>query len=174
MRKLILMAMALLAWPALACAQATQPSLALSTTTEGGKPTVNASVKLNGKPLENITLQFYAVRSFGNVLLGEDTTLDDGSAAVDFPTGLPGSADGQLHVFVKVKAPPQFADAASAAALFPSNVQPPKEDPFPRALWAPQAPLLLMGTIIVLVAGVWLCYAFVIGQIVAIRRGAKQ
>ncbi len=45
---------------------------------------------------------------------------------------------------------------------------------FPRALWAPQAPVGLIVTIMLLVGGAWGAYAFVVLQLVAIRKGAKQ
>jgi hypothetical protein len=43
-------------------------------------------------------------------------------------------------------------------------------EPFPRALWAPHAPLPLLVTILLLLTGVWSCYVFVVGQIISIGK----
>jgi len=47
-------------------------------------------------------------------------------------------------------------------------------EPFPRALWAPNAPRGLMVTIGVLLAAVAGSYLAVVWQIVIIRKGAKS
>jgi hypothetical protein len=105
------------------------------------------------------------------MLLGQDTTLDDGTAAVLFPNTLPVGSDGMLDVIAVIKGPDQYANI-SATATFPGA---PKkaapEDPFPSALWAPHAPWQLLLTIGTLLAGVWTTYAFVVFQIRAIAKG---
>jgi hypothetical protein len=157
----------MLPWPALA--QTTQPSIRLTTDVEDGKKMVQALVTLNGKPLENVALQYFVQRTFGNLQIGQDTTLDDGTSAVAFPTDLPGASDGALHMIVQVKTPAQYS-TVFASASFPAGVQAaPDADAFPRALWAPQAPLALMASIFVVLAGVWLSYLFVVTRILAIR-----
>jgi hypothetical protein len=162
----------LLAVPAFA--QTTQPSITVGADVEDGKKMVHALVALNGKPCENVVLDYYVQRTFGSLKIGEDTTLDDGTSAVSFPSDLPGSADGALHVIVRVKGPEQFS-SDSASATFPADIQPPPaDDAFPRALWAPQAPLGLMASIFVLLAAVWGSYLFVVSRILAIRTGGKS
>jgi hypothetical protein len=173
MKRITFITFVLLLSPWSAFAQTTQPAISLGTDVEDGKKMVQATVTLSGKPIENVVLQYYVQRSFGNLLIGQDTTLDDGTSAVAFPTDLPGGADGQLHFIVKIKSPPQYVTDSSSAA-FGADVQPaPVADAFPRALWAPQAPLALMLSIFVLLAGVWLSYLFVVSRILAIRIGGK-
>jgi hypothetical protein len=155
--------------PSMAFAQSTQPSIALKTDIEDGKQMVQATVTAAGKPKENVTLQFFAQRTFGNILLGEDTTLDDGTAAVAFPADLPAATDGQIHITAKIKTPEEFSSISSSAA-FPAGVKPTLDDPFPRALWAPHAPVVLLVCIGAIVAGVWLSYAFVVAQVFVIWR----
>jgi hypothetical protein len=174
MKLISFITLVLLASPWVALAQTTQPSIALTTDVEDGKKMIQATVTLNGKPLANATLQYFVKRTFGNLLLGEDTTLDDGTSALAFPSDLPGSADAMLHVTVKIKTPVEFV-AASASAVFAADlkaVQVPDE--FPRALWAPDAPLSLMITIGLLLAAVWSSYFYVVTRIFAIRmKGAS-
>jgi hypothetical protein len=174
MKPILFIALILLMSAGRAFAQTTQPTIGLSTTVEEGKKMVHGLVTLNGKPVENVVLQYYVQRTFGNLLIGQDTTLDDGTSAVAFPIDLPGAPDGKLHLIVRIKEPPQYA-STSVSVAFPADVQAAAvADAFPRALWAPNAPLPLMLSIFAVLAGVWLSYFFVVSRIVAIRTGGKQ
>jgi hypothetical protein len=107
-------------------------------------------------------------------LLGEDRTLDDGSAAVKFPADIPGGPTGTLDVVVQITAPPQYASIRAQSSFSGARKFIPDTEGLPRALWAPRAPYPLLIPIIVLVAGVWLVYAFVFIQVLGIRKGAKK
>lgn len=155
-------------------AQTTQPSVAISTDVEDGKKMVHALVLLNGKPLENVTLQYFVQRTFQNLKIGEDTTLDDGTSAVLFPSDLPGSPDGTLHLTVRITKPAEFA-ATTASAVFPADQMAPQAaEEFPRAFWAPHAPWPLMLIIAGLLIGVWGSYIFVVIRIFSIRADGKS
>ena len=162
----------LLLWPGVLLGQ-TRPSIALTTDVEDGKKMLHATVTLAGKPLENVTLDYFVQRTFGNLQVGEDTTLDDGTSAVAFPTDLPGAVDGNLHATVRVKSPDKYANA-SVTAVFAADVpHAAAVNDFPRALWAPQAPLALMAAIFGVVGCVWVCYLFVVLQVLTIRKVGK-
>jgi hypothetical protein len=150
-----------------------QPTIAVTSDVEDGKKMIHAVVLLNNKPLENVTLQYFVQRTFGNLLLGEDTTLDDGSSAVPFPSDLPGSADGKLSALVRIKTPEKYANISASAALDADIKAPAASNEFPRALWAPQAPLALMASIFVIVAAVWGSYLFVAFQVLGIRKAGR-
>ena len=150
-------------------------AVSLGIITEDGQKLLRATVLIGGKPVENATVQFSVQRTFGNLKLGEDKTLDDGTAAVKFPVGLPGNAAGELTFVAEVKSPDQFAgiccELRSPGGL---AARPPDTDPFPRALWSPHAPVALLATLGAMMGGVWITYAFVISQIIAIRKGARS
>ena len=156
---------------------ATAPAtvLSLTVTTEDGQKLVRATILSGGKPVENATIQFSVQRTFGALKLGEDKTLDDGTAAVKFPSGLPGNAVGELTFIAEVKSPAQFAGVCTELNS-PGGVvaRPPDAEPFPRALWSPHAPIVLLVTLGAMVVGVWVTYAFVISQVIAIRKGARS
>ena len=98
MKPIHFVAFVLFIWPYAAFAQTSQPAISLTTDVEDGKKMVHAVVVLNGKPIENTTLQYFVQRTFGNLQIGEDTTLDDGTSAVAFPSDLPGASDGNLPI----------------------------------------------------------------------------
>ena len=161
---------------------ATQPAttrpaanVTLNVVTEDREKLIRATITTSdGKPIENAAVQFFVRRTFGDLKLGEDKTLDDGTAAVPFPTGLPGGLTGELELCAEVKSPASYAGACAAITDNGGRVVKPAADPFPRALWAPHAPLPLLIVICSLVGGVWITYAFVVSQIIAIRKGAKS
>jgi len=145
--------------------------ITLTQTTEEGKKQLVATVMHGGKPVEKATVSFYVHRTFGQLLLGSDTTLDDGTAAIAFPTDIPGGPSGILDLSVRVTAPLAMVGAGGQAALPGGKIVAAVNTPFPRALWSPQAPYSLIAIIIFLVGGAWGAYAFVVFQLFALRKG---
>src|SRR5437016_6280200 len=85
------------------------PEIVVTTGLEEGKKVLVATLKLDGKPLEGAKVSFFVRRTFGNLLLGQERTLDDGTAAVPFPEGLPGGESGKLQVLAKIVEPALYA-----------------------------------------------------------------
>jgi hypothetical protein len=156
--------------PASASQPAAQPTVSLSIVTDEGQNQVRATVKLNDRPLENAAIVFSVRRTFGNLVIGNDTTLDDGTAQTRFPQGLPGGAKGELQLLADVKSTDKYTAARGEMTIGGGVVVPPVTDPFPRAFWAPHAPFWLIASITVLLGGVWTTYLFVVTQVLAIRR----
>ena len=154
--------------------QSAAPSTAeikLLLTTEDGRKQLQATVTADGKPLENATVAFTVKRTFGQLDIGKDQTLDDGTAQIPFPVDLPGGTTGQLDVTAIVQAPTKYANTSAHATFGGAAILIPSDDEFPRSLWAPRAPWLLIVTIAGILAIVWCVYAYVAGQLWAIARG---
>ncbi len=179
------------------------PAIALQRATEDGQEILLATVTRGGEPVEGASVTFTIERTFGALRLGQETTLDDGTAAVPFPAGLPAALDGRLLVRAEVA-------GASTAALLPADARAASVDdelsaagiplhqrllaralgdrlvrletpnvllrssPIPRALWAPRAPLALLVALVALLGGVWLTYGTVVYQLLRIRRGERH
>jgi hypothetical protein len=146
--------------------------LTLNVVTEEQRKQLQATVTLAAadKPVENVTVAFAVKRTFGDLVLGLDKTLDDGTAAVLFPSDLPGGLTGQIRVAASVTAPPEYAGARVEVILPAGRAAPDTSQAFPRALWAPRAPVLLIVIIFLILGAVWFCYAYVVVQVVAILR----
>jgi len=158
---------------AVALAPAADVQVTLSTAVEDGKKQLIATVKRGGKPVENATVSFGVKRSFGRLVLGTDVTLDDGTAAIAFPTDLPGDAKGDLELSAMVQGPLSQWGATAQATVHGGVPKAPPVDSFPRALWSPAAPLGLIAAIALLAGGAWGAYLFVIFQLIAIRKGGQ-
>ncbi len=154
----------------------TQPAaiVTVSAGIDEGKKVLSAKVTAGGKPVEGAKVAFFVVRTFGNLKLGEETTLDDGTAMVPFPEGLPGGPTGQLDIIARITAPERYASARATATVNGGLEVAVDESPtFPRAIWAPRAPWPLLVTFGVLLGGVWSTYLFVILQLRNVVRSGK-
>ncbi len=67
--RLTILTLLLTACPAIA--QTTQPVISLTTDMEDGKKMVHVVATLSGKPIENVVLQYFVQRTFGNLLIGQ-------------------------------------------------------------------------------------------------------
>ena len=151
------------------------PSITLAPAVEDGKKVIHALVTLDGKPLRDQKVRLQVRRTFGLLPVGEDTTDEDGTAAVPFPEKLPGNARGEFEVVATILSPADYAGATADQVIAGGvPVIPPTSPTFPRALWASRSPSPLYVTIFVLLGGVWLTYARVVRLIFAIRKGGRS
>jgi len=145
------------------------PTVTVAPGEEDGKKQLIATVKTaEGKPLENIPVTFKARRLFGELILGADKTLDDGTASVPLPADLPGSPDGKLHITALTTATAKYAAATGLVAVPAAPMALPSLDP--RSLAAPHAPWGLIITVVLTVGGVWCTYAYIVLQIFRLRK----
>ena len=140
----------------------------LTRTTEDKKEMLVAKVTANGLPVKGATVAFSVRRTFGLMTLGEDQTLDDGTAAVAFPTALPGDAKGELTFRVALRSPPELDGSAADVKLAGAPARPWPSVP-QRALWSSRVPLVIPATIGFLMLCVWSTYAFVATQLAAMH-----
>ena len=153
--------------------EAPPPQITITTSTEEGKKVIIATVTREGKPVEGSHVVLQVKRTFGNLTLGEDDTLADGTVAVPFPNDLPGGLEGKIQVLAEIKSPHELAATAMQALDGASKVAP-VEDAFPRELWLPHAPLALLITISSMLSIVWSVYLFVIIQLIKIRKARRN
>lgn len=145
----------------------------LTRRSEDGQEMLVATVTVSGRPVSGVQVGFTTPRHFGRLLLGEDVTLADGTAAVAFPTSLPADRTGVLPVRAEVVSPEALAGLAVELQVSGARPRVAGREEFPRALWSPRAPLALLATIAFLLLCVWSTYAFVIRQLVGIHRLAR-
>ena len=144
------------------------PTVSVAPGEEEGKKQLVATVKADGKPLENVQVTFKAQRLFGELILGTDKTLDDGTASIPLPVDLPGGTDGQLHITALTTATAKYAAGLGTLSVPAPREALPSLDP--RSLAAAHAPYGLIATVVLTVGGVWLTYAYIVLQIVRLRK----
>jgi hypothetical protein len=150
-----------------------EPRILISRKIEEGKAMLVATVLRGEKPVEGACVAFFAERLLGWLALGKDVTIDDGTAAVPFPGDLPGGKDGSLRIKAVIESPADLKSLSQTSTLAGARVFVEKVDPFPRTLWGPRAPVALLVTFGVLLAGVWSAYGYIVFQLLKIGQGVK-
>ena len=142
---------------------------------EDGKPALVATATAGDKPLAGVSVAFFFRRSFGAIRLGEDTTLDDGTAAVTLGSLLPAGPSGKWDVRLQVLAPQEFAGQEKLLALDPPELPTiHRQEGQPRALWAPKAPFLLIFSLLTVVGAIWATYGLVVYNLFRLKKGASH
>jgi hypothetical protein len=160
--------------PAAAAPDLPVPDVAVASVVEDQQKLLRATVTLKGKPLEGTRVRFGVARTFGVLDLGSDVTLEDGTAAVPFPEGLPGGATGTIQVVASVEATKEHAPASARISATGAAVVVPEPVPFPHALWSSKPLWPLVSIIVLLLAGVWGTYCFVVRQLLKIRKAVTS
>jgi quinol-cytochrome oxidoreductase complex cytochrome b subunit len=130
-----------------------RPEITLKTTVEEGKKMLVATVTQAKKPLERVKLAFFVETESGLDPIGQDETLEDGTAAVRFPETHPGGPQGELHLVARIQAPAPLAGIQGTATL-------PGGTPVPLPPWGPTSPRALAVLAMTLLAGIFVTVVF--------------
>jgi hypothetical protein len=123
-------------------------------------------------PLKGVELKFYVQRLFGYMPGGDSytvTTDDKGEASFAYPKKIAGNEAGLITVMVRTEDNDQFGNVEASTSVKWGTVLAVDQNPFPRALWEPYAPLPLVLTICILFGGVWSTYAYIFIQLRKIK-----
>lgn len=148
-------------------------SISAKVTEEDGKPEVLATVLADGKPAPNVGVTFLLHRSFGDLTLGTDTTLDDGTAAAPFHKELAADQQGGWTFKITLTSPDAFAGQAQTIRMAAPTATV-TSAATPRELWARHAPWSLLLTVLILVGSVWGVYSYTAYQLFLIKQGGKD
>ena len=127
-------------------------------------------------PVKDVEVKFYVQRLFGIMLASDESTVttdENGEAVFAYPKNLPGDTAGAFNIVARIEDNEQYGNAEINAATSWGTVLALITDPFPRALWAPNAPIQLILTLSILFGGVWCTYFFIIYQLVKIKKDGK-
>ena len=157
-----------------ACGLAQGPALTVKAGVEDGKRMLVAQLLDGAKPVPNATVAFAVKRSFGSLPLGQDTTLDDGTAAVPLPPTLPPDPDGSYRVELEVVSPAEFTSVAAHLSLSSGSRASGNQPRQSRELWSRRAPVSLIAALVLVLAAVWGTYAAAVRQLFHIKQGGSH
>jgi hypothetical protein len=127
----------------------------------------------NEIPVKDAVLKIYVQRMFGIMPAIEEneiSTDENGETSFAFPKNIPGDTAGIITVAVRMEDNEQFGNVENKANAYWGTMLAKEKDPFPRALWEPNAPLPLIITICTLFGGVWCVYFFIFFQMHKIKK----
>jgi hypothetical protein len=125
-------------------------------------------------PVSDEVVMIYVPRMFSLLPIGEATLDEGGTASLEFPSDLPGDSEGNLTIISRFEEHPDFGNIEKKVEIkwgVPSVNQAPVAH---RALWTKTAPMWMIITLSVLLAGVWGHYLFAIISLILIKRNSKK
>ena len=136
---------------------------------------VNASaVGPNGEMilLKGTNFNLYVQGLFSKLKIGE-CFVDAGKGTFEFPNNIPGDENGNLKIFVRLEENEDYGEVEKVENAKWGNHRSGFVDP-ERSLWTSGAPIWMITTLIILLAGVWSHYVYAIIQIIKIRQEGKK
>jgi hypothetical protein len=136
-------------------------------------------VILNAKgeeePLANMDVYFFVPRMFSTLKIVDGWLGEDGKGESDFPLNLSGDSTGVIKIYARIE---ENADFGNLEAAGESNWALKKHGSDPegpqRELWTPIAPLWMIITLIIMLAGVWAHYVYAVIQLILINKAGKE
>ena len=132
-------------------------------------------VMANGekRPVPDVEVSFGVKRLFGTMPLAEEaiaTTDGEGAASFSFPKEIKGNEKGEVVIVATILDNEIYGNVEAIKNTqwgIPLAVD---KNPFPRALWEPRAPIILIVSFSIIFGGIWITYGIVIFHIIKIKR----
>ena len=125
------------------------------------------------KPVADVAVNLYVKRMFGTMPAAEDHTVNTdatGEATFSLPRDVKGDTTGNITIVARIDDNETYGNVESKVdAKFGIPLEAEK-DPFPRALWEPQAPAPLVITVSVIFTAVWFTYFTIFFRLIKISR----
>ena len=125
-------------------------------------------------PVAGEVIMVYVPRMFSLLPVVEATLDDNGTAYSEFPSDIPGDAEGNITVISKFAEHPDFGNVERKAVIkwgVPFVNSSPVAH---RALWTKTPPWWMIITLSILLTGVWGHYLFAVISLIRIKRESKK
>lgn len=120
--------------------------------------------------LSKETVILYVPRLFSLLKIGEISLDDEGKASFEFPNGIVGDTLGNLKIIAKIEENDKYGFVQGTNSI---NWGVPKQyykaEVPSRELWTPIAPLWMIITLIIMLAGVWAHYVYAVWELFMIK-----
>lgn len=129
------------------------------------------------KPIPNVEVNFGIQRLFGIMPLSDEakvTTDDRGVAIFNFPKEIKGDEKGNIVLVASITDNEVYGNVEATSVSKWGEPLVVEKNPFPRALWEPKAPIILMISFSIIFGGIWFTYGFVVYQITKIEKIEKK
>ena len=154
--------------------------LKLSFSKEDSIHTINIKaeqIEGNGeiKPIQGETVSIYVPRMLSDLKIGEITLDENGTGSIEYTGGLVGDSLGNLEIVAKIEENDNFGNVSCKSVV---SWGIPKQyflaERPTRELWTPIAPVWMIVTLIIMLAGVWGHYIYAVIQLILIKKLSKQ
>lgn len=126
-------------------------------------------------PIGKETVHVYVPRLFSLLKIGEISLEEDGTGTLEFPKEIVGDTLGNLVVIAKIEEHDQFGFIEGRNTInWGVHKQYYAAEVPSRELWTPIAPLWMIITLLIMLAGVWAHYVYAVYELVMIKRLSKK
>jgi hypothetical protein len=126
-------------------------------------------------PVPGETVNIYVPRLFSLLKIGEIALDENGSGTLEFPKEIVGDTLGNLVVIAKIEEHDQFGFVQGQNVInWGVHKQYYKAEVPSRELWTPIAPLWMIITLLIMLAGVWAHYMYAVYELIMIKRLSKK
>lgn len=123
-------------------------------------------------PLKETNFNLYVQGLYSKLKVGE-CFVDGGEGTFVFPDNIPGDENGNLKIYARLEENEVFGDVEKTENAKWGNHRTGFVEP-QRSLWTSGAPIWMITTLIILLAGVWSHYMYAIVQLIKIRKEGKK
>jgi hypothetical protein len=121
------------------------------------------------------TVLIYIPRLFSLLKIGEIALDDNGTGTLEFPKEIVGDTLGNLVVMAKIEEHDKFGFVQGQNVInWGVHKQYYKAEVPSRELWTPIAPLWMIITLLIMLAGVWAHYMYAVYELIMIKRLSKK
>ncbi|MEI7492361.1 MAG: hypothetical protein WCK92_13235 [Bacteroidota bacterium] len=124
-------------------------------------------------PKETVIL--YVPRLFSLLKIGEVALDEQGKGSLEFPADIVGDTLGNLKIIAKIEENEKYGFVQGTSSI---NWGVPKQyykaEVPSRELWTPIAPLWMIITLIIMLAGVWAHYFYAVWELFMIKKASKK
>jgi hypothetical protein len=121
------------------------------------------------------TVIIYIPRLFSLLKIGEIALDENGSGTLEFPKEIVGDTLGNLVVLAKIEEHDKFGYVQGQNVInWGVHKQYYKAEVPSRELWTPIAPVWMIITLLVMLAGVWAHYMYAVYELIMIKRLSKK
>jgi hypothetical protein len=125
-------------------------------------------------PVGGQTVKLYVPSLYRPLPIGEIALDESGTGTLEFPKTLVGDSLGNIVVMAQIEENDLFGNVLGKNTInwaVPKHLIP--QDKPSRELWTPVAPLWMIITLVILLAGVWAHYVYAVIQLIKIKRSSK-
>lgn len=122
------------------------------------------------KPIYDAEVYGYITRLYSMLPFGEDYSDEEGKITYEFPARLPGDSLGNLTVIVKIDESDEYGTVETSKTINWGIAVDFSESTSPRSLWTDDAPIWMSFAVMIILAGVWLNFAFAIYKIIKVKK----
>lgn len=123
-------------------------------------------------PLKETNFNIYVQGLFTKLKIGE-CFVDAGEGIFEFPKNIPGDVNGNLKIFARLEENEDYGEVEKTEVAKWGNHRSGFVEPT-RSLWTTGAPIWMITTLIILLAGVWSHYIYAIIQLIKIKKESKE